>query len=303
LIHYLSEDLQTHHGYLVMQTLHDNDLLSMPSGTPWYFYFLFLAVKIPLPVLIAFAVGLVEVFRHRGPAPSARGYLFLRLMLFFWLFPMSIAGSKFLRYTLSLMPMVYMTAAVAVVLMWDRLAGTLRRLALRTAPASIAAAAGVVIVFLAVPALSTIRNLPYPSLYLNPLGGNRLGYFFPHDEYYDLGARESIQYLAETAPYGASIASEIPGVVQYYLERYGRTDIHYEIMSHPDFNLEARAPNYVLLQRGRVYFENQEKFKQIEESYPVIQTSTYSGADAVRIYSLDRRAAARLSEPRPPSLY
>ena len=303
LIHYLSEDLQTHHGYLVMRTVYENDLTSMPNGTPWYFYLLFLAVKVPLPVLIAFAIGLVEVFRRRGPAEHARGYLFLRLMLFFWLFPMSVAGSKFLRYALSLMPLVYMTAAVAISLIWEQLTLALRRISLQAFPARIAATAGIAIVFLAVPALSAIANLPYPSLYLNAFGGNRQGYFFPHDEYYDLGARESIRYLAETAPYGASIASEIPGVVQYYLERYGRTDIHSEIISHPDFSLDARPPNYVLLQRGRVYFENQDEFKQIEENYPVIQASTYLGADAVRIYSLDRRAAASLSEPRPPSLY
>ena len=28
-------------------------------------------------------------------------------------------GTKFLRYTLSLMPLIYMTAAVGIVLMWD----------------------------------------------------------------------------------------------------------------------------------------------------------------------------------------
>ena len=293
LLLYLGEDLQTHHGYLIMQTLHDNDLLSMPHGSPWYFYLLFLAVKLPLPLLLAFLIGLVEVFRHRGPADTRRGYLFLRVMLFFWLVPMSIAGSKFLRYTLSLMPLVYITAAIAMVQIWRVLSSTLGKLSLRTRTAELAAAAFVALVFLVSPGVSMIRSLPYPSLYLNALGGNRVGYFFPHDEFYDLGARESIEYLAHTAPRGATIASDMPGVVEYYLERYHRLAIRSEILSHPDFSLDRVQPDYVVLQRGRIYFENQQTFKLVEDTYPVVQASTYSGTDAVRVYMLGHEAAAR----------
>src|SRR6185436_4281292 len=279
--------------YLIMQTLHANDLLSMPHGSPWYFYFLFLAVKLPVPLLIAFLIGVVEVFRHRGPAEATRGYLFLRVMLFFWLIPMSIAGSKFLRYTLSLMPLVYITAAIAMVQIWRWLSSVLGKLSLSATPAGLAAAAGVAVVFLVSPAVSMIRSLPYPSLYVNALGGHRVGYFFPHDEFYDLGARESIEYLAHTAPEGATIASDMPGVVEYYLERFHRPDIRSEILSHPDFSLDRTQPDYVVLQRGRVYFENQDTFKRIEGSYPVVQASTYGGTDAVRVYMLGHESAVK----------
>jgi hypothetical protein len=128
---------------------------------------------------------------------------------------------------------------------------------------------------------------------MNALGGNRVGYYFPHDEFYDLGARESIEYLAQTAPRGATIASDIPGVVEYYLERYHRPDIRSEILSHPGFSLERSQPDYVVLQRGRVYFENQQTFKQIENTYPVVPASTYAGSDAVRVYMLGDEAATR----------
>jgi len=137
------------------------------------------------------------------------------------------------------------------------------------------------------------RSLPYPSLYVNALAGNRVGYFFPHDEFYDLGARESIEYLAQTAPRGATIASDIPGVVEYYLERFHRPDIRSEILSHPDFSLDRIQPDYVVLQRGRVYFENQQTFRLVENTYPVVQASTYAGTDAVRVYMLGDEAAAR----------
>lgn len=285
LLAFVSEDLLTHHGYLMGETLYNNDMGDTPFGTPWYFYWLYLAIKVPLPVLFAFVVGVVEIFRHRGEAQVARGYLFLRFMLFFWLLPMTFIGSKFLRYTLSLMPLLYMTAAIGVLTMW-RLGG--RALAQwgwqqPLARRLLAAAAGAV--FIVAPALSAwFWAMPHAGLYVNALAGDKIGYFFPHDEFYDLGARESIRYLAEHAPPNATIASDIPGVVQYYLERYGRVDIGSKILSEPGFDLQRVSPDYVLLQRGRVYFENRETFAYVQENFPVVQASRYRGAVATMVY-------------------
>ncbi|HKY04428.1 MAG TPA: hypothetical protein VJQ56_06045, partial [Blastocatellia bacterium] len=287
---FMSEDLITHHGYLVMDQLFKNDAGSMPGGMPWYFYYLFLLVKLPVPLLVAFIVGVVEVFRHRGDAAVARGYLFLRLMLFCWFLPMTLVGSKFLRYTLSLMPLIYMAAAVGAMVIWRAGVSALKRWNVEETLARRAAAAAVVAVFVIVPAITTVKSLPYPSLYLNVFGGDRTGYFFPHDEFYDLGARESIKYVADTAPQGATLASEIPGVVQYYLERYNRPDIRSEIISHPDFDLKSNPPDYVMLQRGRTYFENIEDFKLLESRFQPVQASSYRGADATRLYRIDRAA-------------
>jgi hypothetical protein len=120
-------------------------------------------------------------------------------------------------------------------------------------------------------------------------GGNRIGYFFPHDEFYDLGARESIRFIAENAQPGAKMASEIPGVVDYYLERFNRLDIRSEIMSQPSFTLSGGRPDFVLLQGGRVYIENVANFKLIEERFPVVQASVYEGAAASRVYATGAR--------------
>jgi hypothetical protein len=135
-----------------------------------------------------------------------------------------------------------------------------------------------------------------------------VGYFFPHDEFYDLGARESIKYIAETAPPGARMASEIPGVVEYYLERYNRPDIRSEIMSQPNFSLSEGRPDFVLLQRGRLYLENQENFGYIEKNFPVVQSSTYQGAAAARVYMVggkwtgeERQAEGTDSSALPPA--
>jgi 4-amino-4-deoxy-L-arabinose transferase-like glycosyltransferase len=159
-----NEDLQTHHGYVVMGQLFINDMSQTPGGNPWYFYYLFLLVKLPLPILLAFIVGLVEVFRRRGSYPESRGYLFLRLMLVFWLFPTAFMGAKFLRYTLSLMPILYMTAAIGMVVMWRALQSALRRTSLKKRQARLLPAVAVAAIFLIAPAAIMVRELPYPSL-------------------------------------------------------------------------------------------------------------------------------------------
>lgn len=287
---YVNEELLTHHGYLVMDKLFVNDFLQTPGGNPWYFYFLFIAVKVPLPVLVAFAVGLVHIF-SRSATRHSRGNTFLRMMLVFWLIPEAVVGTKFLRYSLSLMPLIYMTASVGIVLMWRSLSAGVKRLGADRRAASLVAAVAIVAAFVVVPVVTTIDCLrrSYPSLYVNVFGRNRVGYFFPHDEFYDLGARESIRFLAETAPPEVKIASEIPGVVHYYLERFKRLDIRSEIISQPGFTLISGRPDFVILQPGRIYFENIESFRFIEKTFPIVQASIYEGTAATRVYATGKQ--------------
>jgi hypothetical protein len=192
-----------------------------------------------------------------------------------------------------------MTAAVGMVVLWRMLSYAIRRPSLDGWRAGQLAAIPVAVVFVIAPAVTMIQSMPYPSLYLNAFGAGRVGYFFPHDEFYDLGARESIKYIAETAPPGARMASEIPGVVEYYLERYNRPDIRSEIISQPNFSLSEGRPDFVLLQRGRLYFENQENFSFIEKNFPVVQSSTYEGAAAAQVYSVGGRRAEGIDPSAP----
>ncbi len=288
---YVNEELLTHHGYLVMDKLYINDFLQTPGGNPWYFYFLFLAVKLPLPVLLAFGIGVAHIFSSRGRYPHSRGHIFLRVMLVFWLIPEAIVGTKFLRYSLSLMPIVYMTASVGIVLAWRSLYSLIGRIGVGMLRARATAAIAVTGAFIIAPAAVTFKYVhrSHPSLYVNVFGGGRVGYFFPHDEFYDVGARESIRFVAETAPPASKIASEIPGVVQYYLERFNRLDIRSEIISQPSFTLSRGRPDFVLLQRGRVYIENIENFNLIEKYFPVVQASVYEGAAASRVYATNNK--------------
>ncbi len=297
---YVNEDLLTHHGYMVMDRLFTNAPGDMPFGNPVYFYWLYLAVKAPLPIVVAFVVGLIEIFRHRGAPEVARGYLFLRIMLVFWLLPMSLLGAKFLRYSLTLMPLVYATAAVGVLAIGRLVATALRRVAVSYSIAQQAPQIAVAGLFVVASALTTlIWGLPLQGIYTNALGGGRVGYYFPHDEFYDVGARESIRFIAENAPPNATIISEIPGVVQYYLERYKRPDIRSIILSQPDFELRKDHLNYVILQRGRIYFENQGNFAYIKSSFPRVQTSLYNGAAASEVFRVESEPATANLSPAP----
>src|SRR6185295_4018846 len=109
---YMGEKLLVHSGYLFADHLYKNNVSRSPFwGTPMYFYLVFMAIKIPLLVLFAFVAGfIVSIKRRVDPA-----YAFVLFMFLFWIVPYSMFGAKWLRYTLSLMPFVYMLAAVGVI--------------------------------------------------------------------------------------------------------------------------------------------------------------------------------------------
>jgi hypothetical protein len=288
---YSSEQLLTHHGYLFAGRLYPNTVSSTPFGTPAYFYLLFLAIKMPLPVVAAMILGLVLCARRwREPGPA-----FLLLMFTLWIVPYSLMGAKWLRYTLSLMPLVYMLAAVGVVWLTKRAAawaadrmeltfGGSPRDPASTLPAR-AAPALVLLVFVAWPAWSAYASRPHFALYTNALGAGRAGRFFPHDEFYDDRLREAVRFVAERAPHGATIVHETPGVARYYLEQFGRADLQSRVLSDQNFKLEdAPRPTYYVLQRGRTYYENSEKMERVRAEFPKVHEELIDGASAVEVY-------------------
>ena len=278
---YSGEKLLTHHGYLMGDTLYQNLMSQTPFGTPAYFYALYLAIKTPLPLLVAFLVGLVVcVRRWRRPGPA-----FLLLMFVLWIVPYSLVGAKWLRYVLSLLPLVYMIAAVGVAAVLNWGAPLVARARSWQRPLRLLRAL-VLLVFLAVPAWLAVAAGPHYSLYTNALGGGRAGYYFPHDEFYDDGLREAIKFVCDHAPPGAIIAHETPGVAGYYLEHYGRTDLQSRALSDPQFDVQtAPRPTYFLLQRGRTYFENRAKMEQVRKSFPKVYEGFVAGLSAVEVYA------------------
>ena len=276
---YMSEQLLTHSGYLFAGELYKNNMSSSPFwGTPVYFYLVFLAIKVPLLILGAFLVGLaisVRRWRHVGHA-------FLIFMFLFWIVPYSLIGGKWLRYTLSVMPFVYMLAAVGVV-------GLIRWTTMKFAVAKRTAVTAVMVaIFVCVPALTAFAHRPHYALYTNALAADKAGFYFPHDEFYDDGLREAIKFVCETAPEGATVAHETPAVTRHYLAAFGRADLRSRTISSNDFDARTAAPPvYVIVQRGRTYFENREELDHVRAHFRRVHEIKIEGASAAEVYLRD----------------
>lgn len=276
---YSSEQLLTHHGYLMGETLYHNIVSKSPFGaTPVYFYLLFLLIKTPVALLLALVLGLSACARRwREPGPA-----FLLLMFLLWVVPYSLFGAKWLRYTLSLMPFVYMLAAVGIVWAARRLGEAGGRPALGAW-----AGAALVVLGLGLPASATFRAGPHYALYTNALAPGARGRYFPHDEFYDDGLREALEHVARVAPAGAVVAHETPGVARHYLTRFGRPDLRSEIISDPAFDAATvPAPAYLILQRGRTYFENQEELRAVRHGrdFALDREILIEGVRAAEVY-------------------
>ncbi len=275
----------THHGYYMMGELYQTDAAIPLSGLPIYFYLLALIVKTPLPILLAFILGLIVTFRRN----NEEGYFFLRFMFLVWIIPYSIFGAKWLRYILACMPQICAIMAIGLSFGYEHLKTWWEeRYPQLSSNTKFALTSLVSIVFLIIPTLIAINAAPFYSLYLNPLGGkDKVGYYFPHDEFYDLGLREAINYVAKEAEPNSIIASEAPGVINYYCKEFGRLDIKSETMSDPKFQFSDIQPTYVMFQDGRRYFENEKLLNFIEANYEPIKEIKFLGASAVKIYKIN----------------
>src|SRR2546422_6022746 len=190
---------------------------------------------------------------------------------------------------LSWMPTVYIIAAlgVAKAFAW---ASARVRTHRRWAPALVAAVA---LVFLAEPTWVSAKSTHYYTLYLNPLGLGRTGYYFPHDEMNDLELREAIAWLCAQAPERASVGGETAPVFAYYFHRFGRDDLRYFDLSDQAKRMEAPPTAYVVVQDGRKYFENISFVQRVEFYQAPIQTVEIGGAAAVRVYRDEQFAELR----------
>jgi hypothetical protein len=275
---YMGEKLLVHTGYLFAEHLYKNNVSRSPFwGTPVYFYLVFMAIKIPLLVLVSFIGGFVVSIKRR----LHPGYAFVLFFFLFWIVPYSLFGAKWLRYTLSLMPFVYMLAAIGIVELFRFLSRILK--ASRQTRAILATL--VVAIFVGWPAWIANSAGPHYALYTNALGAGKVGYFFPHDEFYDDGLREAIKFVCDTAPPAATIAHETPATARYYLGRFGRTDLNSQAMSTPDFEVASiSGPAYFIIQRGRTYFENRDKLEFIRANFKKVHEVTVNGMSAAEVF-------------------
>ena len=244
-------------------------------------------IKTPLPILGAFVVGLIEVFRRlREPGP-----FFLILMLLFWIAPFSLLAAKWLRWMLSLMPIVYILAAIGVVKIFSSVSTLFKREPGYVVRAAVLAAFAAL--FFVAPLWVTARTAPFYSLYSNPLGMGRVGHYFPHDESDDAGLREAIRQICEEAPRGASVGGEAPAVFGYYLHKFGRDDLRYFRLSDPSERDKAPRSAYLVVQDGRKYFENIAFIRGVESYQAPLRVVEVGGVAAARVYQKEELAELR----------
>lgn len=281
---YSGEKLLTHTGYIMGDRIFRNRMSDSPFwGLPIYFYLLFLAIKVPLSVLATFVVGLVVCFRdHRRPGPR-----FVLFMFLVWIIPYSLVGAKWLRYTLSLMPFIYMAAAVGTVTLLAWAEKLLHRF---NGTAGVVATALLAVVLVAIPGWTAYASAPHYALYSNILGDRYTARFFPHDEFYDDGLNDAISFVCRRAPQNAAIVSEAPGVVDYYREQFGRPDLKSRVLSDPKYTPSPTESTYIILQKGRTYFENQAEMKDVRERFTLVYAGCIKGHTAAEVYATQANA-------------
>ena len=274
---YMGERLLVHTGYLFGGQLYLNNMSATPFwGTPLYFYLLFLAIKVPLLVLAAFLIGFavsLKKWRHTG-------HVFVVFMFLWWIVPYSLIGGKWLRYTLSLMPFVYMLAAVGVVALIGVASSVFKNPERTPLIAAVAA-----LLFIGLPGLTAYAHRPHYALYTNALGAGKAGHYFPHDEFYDDGLREAIKFVCDVAPRDAIIAHETPAVTRYYLQSFGRQDLQSHPISAADFDPRAvPSTAYIIVQRGRTYFENRDKIQFVKTNFTKVHEISIEGLTAAEVF-------------------
>jgi hypothetical protein len=206
-------------------------------------------------------------------------------MLLFWLVPYSLVGAKWLRYTLSLMPFVYMSAAIGTLAVIRWTGRWLEQF--NSGPTALRAANAILaLVLVAVPAWTAYASAPHYAMYTNVLGSKYAAYFFPHDEFYDDGLNDAIRFVCEQAPRNATIVAETPGVVRYYTEKFGRADLQSRVLSDPKFTVSETTSSYILLQRGRTYFENQNEMKEVRDRFTLVYSGCVEGHTAAEVYNI-----------------
>ena len=274
-----------HDSYEFMGKLYRNQMTLWLQGSPWYFYYVFMGVKLPLLTLAFFLAGLPLLFTRR----LGDGRYFLLWWMFFWFFPFTFLGGKFTRYFTFALPVVHMTAAIGLHTISDALGRRFKR----QTSARPSLRAGVAIAVLAFSLYASVSATPHFRLYTNALGGGqaRAGTYFPHDEFYDAGMRETMSWVAAVARRGARVASETPDLVVFYGRMAGREDLSAVSLKDAAALGELEAGDVIIIARGRRYFSNERLTAALRRASQPAFNISLGKTLASEVFILDERAA------------
>ena len=146
--------------------------------------------------------------------------------------------------------------------------------------------AGVLLIFVALPAWTAYKAAPHYALYTNAFGANKIGYYFPHDEFYDASMRDVIAEIARRARTGARVASESPSLASYYAERVNRPDLICISLSDPEAVKLLGVGDYIIVARGRRYFSNDSIISTLRDHSSPIAELKLGVVPSAKIYEL-----------------
>jgi 4-amino-4-deoxy-L-arabinose transferase-like glycosyltransferase len=294
ILHWLHHDEVTHSGYDFDGTLYMNFPSRLLAGVPWFYYLWLLLVKTPVPILVAIVAGSIMLLRDRRTLASCF-FLSLGAIL---LAGLSVSGAKWMRYSLAVLPFLFLAGGYAAQAAWERMREKKMSLAL----AGLAAAA-----LFALPLHELYTWSPYYSLYLNSIGGGQknIARYFGQDEVSEFDTREVAQQVCSTAPTGARLATARPMSMAYYVENCGRTDI--QVLPLYDRHYVAREGDLIVLERSRRFFETQRFFDVLGKSdmshrevrvAPVLASTIYTfGSSTPQTTGQEQLALTQLREP------
>src|SRR6516162_3417232 len=253
IVHWLHHDGITHTGYDFDGTLYLNFPSRLLAGVPWTFYFWLLLIKTPIPILVMVIAGSIMLLRERRTLASC---FFLALGIL-QLAGLSLSGAKWVRYSLPVLPFLFLAGGYAMQATWDRM----REKKMSLAFAGLGAATLFVLPLLQLHAWSL-----YSSFYLNSIGGGQknIARYFGQDEVSEFDTREVAQQVCSSANLGARLATARPMSMTYYVENCSRTDR--QVVPLYDRHYQPREQDMIILEPSRRFFETQKFFDVLGKS-------------------------------------
>ncbi len=170
---------------------------------------------------------------------------------------LSISGAKWIRYSLPLLPFLYLAGGYAV----QQLCTLKKQRAATRALVGLAA-----VILFGWPLLELQSWAPFYPFYLNSIGGGRrnISRYFAPDEVSEFDTREVAQAVSPFAPRSARIATARPMSMAYYLRTSGRYDIN--VISLYDPRYVPQDGDLIVLEPSRRFFETEKFFKVLANS-------------------------------------
>ncbi|MGA8684551.1 MAG: hypothetical protein WB623_09100, partial [Candidatus Sulfotelmatobacter sp.] len=253
IVHWLHHGGVRHSGYDFDGRLYMNFPSRLLAGVPWFYYLWLVLVKTPIPILMAVIVGSALLLRDRRTLASC---FFLSLGVL-QLVGLSVSGAKWIRYSLPLLPFLYLAGGYAV-------QQTLKAAKGKVPSQALVGLAAVIL--LGWPLLELQSWAPYYSFYLNSIGGEKqnITRYFAPDEVSEFDTREVAQKVCPFAPAAATVATARPMSMAYYLQACGRADL--QIVPLYDTHYAPRDGDLIVLEPSRRFFETQRFFDALGNS-------------------------------------